>query len=305
MKNVVVTGANGFVGAAVCKELVAQGYKVVAVVRNEKSNIDRLKELQNIKIIYCEMSQYDDLKDKLQDENVDTLFHFAWEGSAGDLRGDFTAQILNIQNSCRLMEACHVLQIREFVFASSIMEYEINALMNTEQASPASSLYSTAKVTAYQMLRTLANTYDITYIRGIISNIYGPGEYSPRLVNTSIRKLLNGEHCAFSPGEQMYDFIYIDDAAKEFVAIGEKGLHNKSYYIGSLSPKPLKDFLIELKNQVNPSAELGLGEFPFNGVSLTYKEFDIHAVEQDTGFIPEVAFDEGVRRTMQWIKEQN
>lgn len=82
------------------------------------------------------------------------------------------------------------------------------------------------------MARAIAGSLGIDYIRAVISNIYGAGEKSPRLINTTIRKLLNGEHCAFSAGEQLYDFIYVTDAAKMFAALGDSGKSNKTYYIG-------------------------------------------------------------------------
>ncbi len=66
-----------------------------------------------------------------------------------------------------------------------------------------------------------------------ISNAYGPFEVNLRFINATLRKMLNGAKCNFTAGEQMYDFIYIIDAAKAFIAIGEKGISNKTYYIGS------------------------------------------------------------------------
>jgi nucleoside-diphosphate-sugar epimerase len=60
---------------------------------------------------------------------------------------------------------------------------------------------------------------------------------------------------------------------------------------------------LELRDVVSPNTELGLGEIPFGGVTLTYNEFDIYAVMNDTGFVPEVEFKEGIRRTTAWIKE--
>jgi nucleoside-diphosphate-sugar epimerase len=152
------------------------------------------------------------------------------------------------------------------------------------------------------MARTIAGSAGIDYIRAVISNIYGPGELSPRLINTSIRKMLNGEHCAFSAGNQLYDFIYIDDAAKTFFALGQDGRPNKTYYIGSLNPKPLKEFLLEMRDCVNPTIEIGLGELDFNGVSLSYTEFDINAVKNDTGYVPQVSFEKGIKATIAWVK---
>ena len=136
-----------------------------------------------------------------------------------------------------------------------------------------------------------------------MSNVYGPGEYSPRLINTTIRKIIRGEHCAFSSGTQKYDFIYIDDAINAFIKIGELGKNNKTYYIGSLNPKPLKKFLLELRDVVDKNAEMGFGEMEFNGVSLTYNEFNINAIKDDTGLIPLIEFKDGIKRTADWIRE--
>lgn len=302
MKKAVVTGANGFVGTALCRELSAQGISVIAIVRNKDENITAIEELPNLSIVYSDLSEFRNLSSKVLHRDIDVFYHLAWVGSAGTLRGDSDVQMNNIRYSCDTVKACADMSCKRFVFASSIMEYEIEAVMSTEATPGINTLYSSAKVAADYMSRTVAGDVGVEYIRAVISNIYGPGELSPRLVNTSIRKLLAGEHCSFSSGEQLYDFIYVDDAAKSFVAIGDKGVNNRTYYIGSQNPKPLKEFLCELRNQVDPSIEIGLGELPYNGVSLTYKEFDINAVRNDTGFVPEVPFDEGIRRTVEWIR---
>ena len=303
MRKVIVTGANGFVGTAVCKELAEQGIEVIAIIRNEEEHIENIAGLPNLRIVYCDLANFSMLADLITDKDIDVFYHFAWVGSAGPLRGDADVQLKNVQYTCDTVKACAAMGCKRFVFASSIMEYEIIAAMETATTPGINTLYCSAKVAADYMARTLAGELGIDYIRAVISNIYGPGEMSPRLINTSIRKMLKGEHCAFSAGEQIYDFIFITDAAKVFMAIGEKGITNKTYYIGSQSPKPLKEFLLSLRDSVDPTIVIGLGEIPFNGVSLSYKEFDIHAVKNDTGFIPEISFEEGVRKTIAWIKE--
>lgn len=303
MRKVIVTGANGFVGTAVCKELVVQGIEVIAIIRNEEEHIENISGLANLRIVYCDLANFSMLADLIPDKDIDVFYHFAWVGSAGPLRGDADVQLKNVQYTCDTVKACAAMGCKRFIFASSIMEYEIIAAMETATTPGINTLYCSAKVAADYMARTLAGELGIDYIRAVISNIYGPGEMSPRLINTSIRKMLKGEHCAFSAGEQIYDFIFITDAAKVFVAIGEKGITNKTYYIGSQNPKPLKEFLLSLRDSVDPTIEIGLGEIPFNRVSLSYKEFDIHAVKNDTGFIPEISFKEGVKKTIAWIKE--
>lgn len=302
LKKVVVTGANGFIGSRLCRELSDQGASVIAVVRNPEENIIAIKDISGLKIVYCDLSSFRTLSSYIEDRDIDAFYHLAWVGSAGPLRGDDTIQINNVQYTCDTVRACHDIGCKRFIFASSIMEYEIAALMETTDSPGINTLYSSAKIAADYMARTIAANLGVEYIRTVISNIYGPGEISPRLVNTSIRKMLRGERCSFSPGEQMYDFIYIEDAVKAFVAIGDKGNNNGTYYIGSLNPRPLKEFLIELRDVVAPGLEIGLGDIPFGGVSLGYDEFDINAVKNDTGFIPSVSFTDGVRNTMRWIQ---
>lgn len=302
MKKAIVTGASGFVGTAVCKELLERGIEVIAICRNRHGGISSIEKNKGIRIVYADLSSFKDLAEVIPDRDIDVFYHFAWEGSAGNLRGDADIQVKNIQYTCDVVKACSELGCKRYVFASSIMEYEIEAAMATDVTPGINTLYCSAKIAADYMARTIAGSLGIDYIRTVITNIYGPGELSPRLVNTSIRRMINGERCSFSAGEQMYDFIYITDAAKAFVAVGERGKKNKAYYIGSREPKPLKEFLLKMRDCVNPEIEIGLGEVPFNGVSLSYHEFDIDAIKNDTGFVSEVSFEEGINKTIAWIK---
>ena len=303
MKKAIVTGANGFLGTAVCKELAEHGVEVIAIVRDLEANVSGIEGINGLRIVYSDLSNFVNLADQIHDRDIDVFYHFAWAGSAGSLRGDADVQLRNVKYTCDTVRVCAALKCKRFVFASSIMEYEIEAIMASDMTPGMNTLYSSAKIAADYMARTIAGSLGVEYMRAVISNIYGPGETSPRLVNTSIRKMLKGEHCAFSAGNQLYDFIYITDAAKTFVAIGEKGISNRTYYVGSQQPRVLKEFLMELRDCVDISIEIGLGELPFNGVSLTYKEFDINAVKNDTGFIPEISFKEGITRTVKWIRE--
>lgn len=303
MKKAIVTGANGFVGTALCRELCRQGIQVIAVVRNKTEFIRKTKDLPGLTVVYLDLSRFRNLAEMIPDRDVDILYHLAWEGSAGELRGDSDVQINNVRYVCDTVKACADMGVRRFVFAASIVEYEINAVMATDVTPEINTLYASAKTAADYMARAIAGSLGIDYIRAVISNIYGPGEMSPRLVNTSLKKMISGEHCAFSAGEQFYDFIYIDDAAEAFAAIGEKGKANRTYYIGSQEPQKLKNFLIEMKNQVDPEMEIGLGEIPFHGISLSYEEFDRNAVRDDVGFVPQVSFAEGIRNTVDWLRE--
>lgn len=303
MKKAIVTGANGFVGSAVVKELAANGVQVYAVVMQNAVNLENLQQLPGVILIGCDLAEYDSLAEKIANKDIDVFYHFAWAGTAGEARGDEELQLNNVKYSCKAVQACAELQCSKFIFAASIMQYEVAALKQTNKQMPKTSIYCTAKIAADYMCRALADSLGVQYVSAIISNIYGPGEVSPRLINTSIRKLQAGEHTSFSAGEQLYDFIYIDDAARMFKAIGEQGANAKNYYIGNKEPRRLKEFLLEMRDVVALEAEIGLGELSFDGVSLTYKEFDMQSAYRDTGINPQVSFTDGIRRTANWLKK--
>ena len=100
------------------------------------------------------------------------------------------------------------------------------------------------------------------------------------------------------------DFVYIDDVARAFRMIGEKGKTFHEYLIGSSQAKPLKDFLLEMKSAIAPDLEFKFCNVPFTGINLSLDAFDCSQTENDTGFKAEVSFGEGCQRTMEWWKKQ-
>ena len=106
MKKVIVTGANGFIGTALCKKLSDEGINVIAIVRDKEENITKIKDIPRIKIIYCDLSVFRNLSKYIEDRDIDALYHLAWVGSAGALRGDSDVQIRNIQYTCDTIKAC-------------------------------------------------------------------------------------------------------------------------------------------------------------------------------------------------------
>lgn len=302
MKKAIVTGANGFVGNWIVKELVNNDVEVYAIVKDRSSNIENLKGLSKVKIIYCDLADISQLHKIIKEKKFDVFYHMAWAGSSGYLRGDYKVQLDNAMYSCDAIEMSAKLGCKKFIFASSLMEYEAHELMKTEKKPTQGYIYNTAKIAANYMCRTLASKLNIEYISAIISNAYGPYETSPRLINTTIRKILNCEDTEFTEGNQLYDFIYIKDVARAFYLLGIDGKGNKNYYIGNIKQRKLKEFLLDINNIIGGSKELGFGKIPFEGVSLTFNEFDTEALSKDTGFIPEYTFEDGIKETINWIR---
>lgn len=305
MKKAIVTGANGFVGSHLVKELIKNDIEVIAVVRSKDSNIDSLPVSEKIKVICCELSEIRKLEELVTDRDIDVFYHFAWEGSAGNARADEALQTKNALWTIDSVRAAKEIGCKRFIGAGSIMEKEtMEAVYSNGNKPGLGYIYGAGKLTAHCISKSIAAHIGIEHVWAMITNAYGPGELSPRFINTTIRKIINGEPLQFTAATQNYDFIYITDVAKAFYYVGLQGKPYYSYTIGSSDAKPLREFLNELKEELAPETTLNFGDVAFTGMSMPLEDFSTGNLGKDTDFKPEVLFREGVRNTMNWLIEQ-
>ncbi len=306
MNKVIVTGANGFVGSHVCKELCSKGVKVYAVIKDENENIDSIKGLDNLSIVYCDLDSIATLPEKITDRDIDVFYHFAWVGVSSQLRCDENVQTKNALWTVQALKTADSMNCKKFVNAGSIMEKETYMAVCTQGSEPSVGyIYGAAKLYARTICKPLASSLNIDLCWAVITNTYGVGELSSRFVNTTIRKIIANEPLQFTAATQNYDFIYIDDVAKAFVAIGEHGKPNKEYTIGSGHARPLKEFIVELLQTLAPDSVPLFGDVPFTGVNIPLECFDTTDIETDCNFKPTISFVEGISLTMEWLKSLN
>lgn len=299
---VIITGASGFIGFALVKKYLDLGYEVYALVRKNTSKMQLLNN-DKLKVIYCDLEHVSLLDKKISVKGFDAFIHLAWQGVSNEDSRDINVQLANVRFSCDAIRTAKKIECQKFVFGASIMEYEVMKLMETELSADPRNIYRTAKIAAHYLTRIIASELAIEYNAAIISNVYGKGEISNRFINLTLRKMLKGEEIKFSAATQLYDFIYIDDAINMIVCIAEKGVNNRNYYIGSMKPRVLKDYIFDMRDCVNTSSELKFGEsHEYVGISLNYDELDITAVYKDLNATPHYSFKEGIMCTIDWLK---
>ena len=303
MERAIVCGGAGFVGSALVRELVRQGVETWVIVRQGFADRNRRLEGLPVHLVFCDLDQIARVPE-LVDRPIDVWYQLAWDGLFNEPLLDYRRQIANIQFVMDAIVAARRIGCRKFVGSGSISQYELTVPEGRHAVGDTHTIYKTAKLACEYMGEGVAQQQGIDFIWPIFTNIFGAGETSNRLINSMIRNLLAGKRQSLSEGNQIYDFIYITDAARALYLIGEKGKPGGHYVLAGGDAKPLKEFLKTLRDIVDPGAELGFGEMAFNGIYLPAELYSIEELTRDTGFRPEVPFPEAIRLTAAWIKEQ-
>ena len=301
MENVIITGADGFVGSYTTRFFLEQGVQVLALGRGKEAK--HLQPHDGLTYMQCDIADADAMRKMIPQGVYDTMIHFAWTGSAGEQRSDLRLQLQNVWNAVECVKTAKELGCSRFVGAGSIMEYEAEAAVHGQESRPSMGyIYGMAKQTAHSMCKAVAARLGIELLWPMITNAYGVGETSPRFINTTLRKIINGEPLRFTAATQNYDFVYVTDVARAFYLIAKNGRPFCEYMIGSSHARPLREFIEEMQQAVAPEAELQFGEVPFTGIDLPLQAFNADAAEKDCGFRAETSFAEGVTKTMCWLK---
>lgn len=305
MEHVIVTGATGMVGATMIEQMLADGIRVTGIVRPASAKMKNLTPHQNLEIIECDIDNLLSLKEILS-HDYDTFFHFAWNGTYGASREDIRLQTQNVIDTLDAIELAHAIGCKAFVGAGSQAEFgPVEGTISDAVPKNPVTGYGIAKLDACRMGKILCEQYGIRHSWGRIVSTYGPRDNSYTMVMSSIINMLDGKRMQFTKGEQTWDYLYGGDCSRAFYLIGKYGKHGKAYTIGSGQTRQLKDYITAIRDTVAPSLEIGLGEREYYPNQVMHLCADITELKEDTGFEPEVSFEEGIRRTVQWYQGQN
>ena len=325
MKRVVISGATGAIGMALIKKCIEENVGVIVLLRPDSLRRGRIPSHPLVKILDYDLRDYENISreriledlNQKEDELPQVFYHFAWAGTFGDSRNDMQLQSQNAMCAMSAVSLAKRMGCTTFIGAGSQAEYgRVEGFLTPDTPAAPENGYGIYKLRAGELTRQLCADLGMAHVWVRILSVYGPYDGKDTMVSATIRRLIKGEAAEFTPAEQVWDYLYSSDAAEAMFLLGRASLcesadsngitaevNGKTYVLGSGTGRPLREYIETIRDVVAPGSKLGIGKLPYRDKQVMHLVADISDLKRDTGFMPQVDFAEGIRRTCEYIKE--
>ena len=303
MNKVIVTGATSMMGLAFINECIKNRTQVIAIIRENSKKRNLISKSAMITVIECDIAKISSL-DLGKKNRFDALYHFAWESTDPSSRNKPDHQLKNIVSTLDTVRFASKNGCKRFIGAGSQAEYgKISGKITTDLNVSPDSAYGIAKYSAGKLAAILSQELGIEFIWTRIFSVYGINDMPTTMIMYCIDCMIKGQKPILTRCEQVWEYLNCKDAAKAFWLLGNKGINQTIYNIGSGNPRVLLEYVKELRDCIDKTIPLGIGEKEYSANQIMSLYADISALERDTGFKPEISFTQGIQETIEWYKE--
>jgi len=297
MKKILITGASGFIGRQCLTPLLERGFEVHALSKRS------LPEYEKDVVWHCQdFLDEDETKKLVQTIKPSHCLHFAWYTEPGKYwtsheNLSWTASTIS------LIYSFYQHAGERFVGAGSCAEYDWRYGHCSEAITPLepSTLYGNCKNALQKMLASFSENNSLSSAWGRIFFLYGPHERSERLVPSVIIPLLRDKEALCSHGNQIRDFMYVNDAAGAFMSLLESGITG-TVNIASGAPISIRDIILKIADQLHKSDMIRFGALPTKKEDPPLLTADISRLKYSVGFSPKYDIESGLKQTIDWWK---
>lgn len=303
-KRVFVTGAGGFIGSHLVRQLLWEGAQVGILVRNREACWRLADVMHEVDVIEAILEESDVWRKYLLNFRPDIVVHLAavtdrdrsWSALQHLFRVhvDGTRDIISF-----LMEAG---AIERFVHVGTIEEYgRSRAPFSENDRGKPITAYSLTKLLATELVEYAAREHGFPAVIVRPSLTYGPAQGAGMFVSDCIRACLRGEEFSMTPGEQTRDFLYVDDAIFGILKAAElRGAVGEIVNLGSGTEIKLRDAAERIRRACGDTGRLAVGVLPYREEEQMHFWLNSSKAASMFGWRPMVDIDEGIRRTVEW-----
>jgi UDP-glucose 4-epimerase len=301
----IVTGASGFLGSWLVRQLLERGHSVIVLMRGVPQRRRVGDWLERVRIVKGSIESAEYLCERLADEPIDAFFHLAWSGVTAEYR-DGTEQIsMNVVGCLKMWELARDIGCKHWIGLGSQAEYgPTGKVLHEDLAASPATAYGVAKLACGLLTGKLSELAGIRHTWVRLLAVYGPGDDPKHLIPSVIQTLCAGRKPALTRGEQQWDYLYVEDAAKALSSIAEAGATG-TLNLSAGKTVQIRRLVEMIRDFVDPHLPLGFGDIPYTADQLMHLEADIGRLHSATGWHPETPLQEGLRRTVECFKSEN
>jgi nucleoside-diphosphate-sugar epimerase len=301
---VLVTGINGFIGAATARALLASGHQVIGMVR-ASSCLDRLDEVrQDIQFIQGDLAAIAEAAPAIADVAPESCIHLAWYAEPG--KYPHAVENLDaLRGTSSLVEVLARAGCSRFIGIGTCFEYDFDRgwLREDSPIRPAT-LYAASKACMSTLLPKLAEKLQMSAAWLRIFYQYGPQEDRRRLVASVIHAMLAGDEVATTWGEQVRDFLHVDDVGRAIATAAASDLEGV-VNIGSGVPVTVREIIETIGRKLNRLELAKFGARPYNPTDPPFIVANNRLLKESTAWRPKFDLDKGLDDTIAWWKSKS
>lgn len=297
LNNIIVTGATGAIGSAVVRQALSKNICVTCIVHKGSKRLSNLPNDSRVKIVEYNL---DDYRSLTLEGKYDAFIHLSWEKTFGASRDDAEVQTRNIQYTLDAVQLAHRCGCSVFVGAGSQAEYGVQSVdLTPDLPVKPESGYGIAKYAAGKLSAMLCKNLGMRQCWVRILSVYGPNDGENSLISYLIREFKAGNSPQLTKCEQMWDYLYSDDAADAILAIAEKGVDGMAYPLGSGNGRRLSEYVEDIKNVINPTVFVQYGAKDYYPHQPMHMVADISELTTDVGWKSNYTFKEGIKKMIE------
>lgn len=292
----VISGASCSMGTALVRQMTEKGISVTVLCRRGSTRNSEFENMPGVSIRYLEMSEYSAAQNDTG-EKYDVFFHLAWDDRKSPrTRNDVYLQKENLGYALDAVGLAYRLGCHTFVGLGSQAEYgRYEGKLTGKTPTFPETAYGAAKLCAGEMTRIEAHRLGMAHEWVRVLSVFGPKDSENTMIKSAIVKLTGGEVPQFTKGEQKWDYLFCEDAARALFSVAKSGVDGKIYPLGSGVARPLSEYICEIRDTVSPGAKIDLGAVPYAPGQVMYLCADISELTADTGFVPITSFSDGIK----------
>ena len=312
-RNVLVTGATGFVGAHITRLLVEQGARVICLQRDavRANGLDLFDLRRRTTVLQGALEDYALLERVLNEYEIEAVFHLAAQAIVGVAnRSPLSTFEANVRGTYCLLEACRVTTtVKRIVVASSDKAYGTHETLPYTEDNALNGLfpYDASKVCTDVIARSYAHAYNVPVAVTRFANVYGPGDMNlSRVVPGTILSVLNDEAPIIrSDGTPIREFVYVDDVARGYLLLAERieEAQGEAFNFGTGEQVQMLDLVERIIRLAGKTLEPKILLQTKIAGEIDAQYLSAAKVEARFGWQAEINLDEGLRRTIAWYQE--